>query len=494
MEKQVWLIDERGGLWRQEGEKKVPGEAKEAKKGYVATVLPTSDFHSHTFKLPLSTAEERFATVVEITMFEESGLDVAKEYVVSYTRHRLSYEEAWLVEAFAAESEKLQTRYGALAGEIGHIDLVTIPYVVYEGLYLSGDLKAEGNDLIVRIGESESLALLYKDGRYIAHRSLPTVASMALKGQVTPSVIMAMLAEKGLDASAYALEESLAMTAIRDALETAIDRIVQTVNHKRGIFGISSVDRIYLDFEGGKIPGLWTLFDEYGFAESDKRLLTCGGRTWPEAEVETCCALRYAEAAAEGRIEEPVNLTIFERKPAFLSTAVGRFVAAVAVAMLLVAGGGGYLTWRLDTLKQQRQGLEKEYGKIARRATEMKNRLKALRQRREALRKQVENGEREIDAYDEAADVMELIVASKLKRRQMIKDVDEALARERISAVSMEQNGSKRMAIEVLVPYKERDRVARFMGHLIDMGYTGVQTDLISLDKDVYRSVVEIVR
>jgi hypothetical protein len=39
-----------------------------------------------------------------------------------------------------------------------------------------------------------------------------------------------------------------------------------------------------------------------------------------------------------------------------------------------------------------------------------------------------------------------------------------------------------------------REKAARFMADMVKLGYTGVETKKIELDKDLYRSRVEIVR
>ncbi len=48
--------------------------------------------------------------------------------------------------------------------------------------------------------------------------------------------------------------------------------------------------------------------------------------------------------------------------------------------------------------------------------------------------------------------------------------------------------------MEILSDYEKRDRIAKFMKELIDMGYRGVGTEAIELDKNLYGSRVEIVR
>jgi hypothetical protein len=102
--------------------------------------------------------------------------------------------------------------------------------------------------------------------------------------------------------------------------------------------------------------------------------------------------------------------------------------------------------------------------------------------------------EQEVLAFDEAADVMLLLKDSRIKRRQMLKDVDEAMRHYALSAVRLDQNGSKSMEVEVLTHYGEREKIAKFMKRLSDEGYASVGTREIKLNEDLYQSRVRIVR
>jgi uncharacterized protein YoxC len=138
--------------------------------------------------------------------------------------------------------------------------------------------------------------------------------------------------------------------------------------------------------------------------------------------------------------------------------------------------------------------LQNQYNKIAAQTKRLKKRLDGLKNKKKALRADLEKREQAIDTYAEAVDAMALIQASKTERRKMVRQADDVLARYKLSATSVEQNGSKSMAIEILIPFKEREKAARFMADMVKLGYKGVETKKIELDKDLYKSRVEIVR
>ncbi|WP_353661785.1 hypothetical protein [Hydrogenimonas sp. SS33] len=483
---------ESGTLLRFDGETWSETTPKEAKKRFCAAMVPAELIRSHTFKVPIGTSEEKLSTTVEITMFEEGGLDLNEEYAIAYIRHPLDFESSWLVEAFAVESAKLHERFDALAKRTGHIDLLSVPYLAYEALYRYERADAAATELFLYLGESASYAVLCKEGRYIAHRTLPSLLSLATRAGVTVEVVEETLKTRGLEAERFGPDERLLLTTIQEEFEGIVRRIGQAVSHKRGIFGFGGVDTVLLDFGGAEIPGLWELLDGYGFEESRKGVVSCCPKLPAESQHEGVEAL-YLLAAFKKEVEAP-NLTIFEKPTPFLRTHTGLFLSAVAAALLAVAGYGLYLAAELGEQQREAERLQREYDTARKSFERLGSQLKQEKAERDVLQKEVKRKNLELMAYDEAADAMMLIEDSKRRRRQMMRDVDTALAEYRLSATSLEQNGSKRMRVDILTGYSDRDRIAKFMKRLAEKGYSSVGTDAIRLDKDVYRSSVEIVR
>ncbi|WP_456381247.1 hypothetical protein [Hydrogenimonas sp.] len=465
---------------------------KDVKKGFCGSVVPVDLIQSHTFKVPIGTSEEKMATIVEITMFEEGGLDLEKEYAIDWVKYPLDFESSWLIEAFAVSYERLHEVYDSLVRVTGHIDWLAIPYKIYEALYLYDKADASAVELFLYLGETVSYAVLCKEGHYITHRRLPSLESIALKAEIGVDALKETLRQRGLEKEKYGPNESLLITTIQDAFANMIERVTQTVNHKRGIFGIGKVDTILIDFEQETIPGLWELFDSYGFVESRKGTLACCEALEPSLQHKGVEAL-YLLAVAQGKLEAP-NLTIFEKPSSFWKSHTGKLVSAVGIASLLTAGWGCYTLVELKGWQERHADLEMRRMAVEEKSRHLRKRvLEAREEHDEAVRK-LKRLEREITAFDEAADAMMMIKASKAKRQTMMRDVVETLRKYALSATSMEQNGSKRIYINLLADYERRDRIAKFMKDMIDKGYGSVGTKTIELDGDVYQSGVEIVR
>lgn len=480
------------GLLRFDGSSFEKATPKQAKKGHCGSVVPVDIIHSHTFKIPIGTSEEKIGTIVEITMFEEGGLDLEKEYAIAYVKHPLDFESSWLIEAFAVAYDRLHELYDDAASVTGRIDLLAIPYLTYEALYAYDKADASAVELFFYLGEEASYAVLCKEGRYITHRGLPSLQSIALKAQVSVEALKESLRQRGLEREKYGPDESLLVTTIQDTFANMTERIAQTVNHKRGIFGIGSVDTILIDFEQETIPGLWELFDGYGFEESRKGALSCCETLEPSLQHEGVEAL-YLLAAAQERLEAP-NLTIFEKRPGFWRSHTGKFVAAAGLATLVTVGWGAFEQRELEGWQTRHADLETRLMEVEEKSKYFRKKLLEERAARDAVAEKLKEARQSIMAFDEAADAMMLIKASKAKRQKMMRDVVETLRKYSLSATSMEQNGSKSMKVEILTSYAKRDRIAKFMKDLVDRGYENVGTEAIRLDKDVYQSRVEIVR
>ena len=488
----VFYLGSGARVFEFDGTEFAEADYRRAKKGFCGAVVPPSEIRTHTFKTADESDGERLATIVEITMFEAGGLDIEKEYSIAYVKHRLNFDSSLLIEAFAVERTRLQELYGEAAKKIGRLDLLAVPYMIYESLYLQERVEKNGVDLYLYLCDDDSFAVLCKDGRYIAHRDLPSLVSIATKANVTVEVVKESLKNRGLDSEAYGADELLLLQTLQDTFVKIVERVAQTVNHKRGIFGIKGVDRLFLDFESAQINGLWELFDSYGFDESSKGTLE-PFKTLEPSQQHTGIEALYILTASQKGLELP-NLTFFEKKESFLKSHTGKFIAVTAAALVLSAGYALLKESELDSLKSENMAMAANLNSLKSRAAGLRKALAGEKKGLEAVAAKLKESEEAVMALEESVDAALLIEESKIYRREMAEDVNRAMAKERLLAASFEQNGSKRVEVEILSSYAGRDRIAKFMKELLSKGYRSVGTEAIKLDEDLYSSRVEIVR
>ncbi len=493
----VYLCEEES-VYRFDGRKLQVAPPKEARKGFAGAVLHTDLIHSYTFKIPVDTSEEKLAALVEIKMYEEGGLNIEKEYSIAFVKHALDFESSWLIEAFAAEQEKLHAHYGKIVALTGHIDLLAVPYLIYESLYAEKMISPEGADLFIYLGDTEAFGVLCKDGHYAASRILPSIASIAKKAGVDTLALRRLWKKNGVHTETYEAEDPRLVSTVSDAFSQIVDRIIQSANHKRSIFSFDHIDHLYLDFEGEEIPGFFEMFDLRGLQIESKEVLPCcKGEKVGEGSIHQVVEALYCAEGSTGDLEAP-NLTIFEPSPPFYRTYTGYLFIAGSIGALCMAGVALYMTWTLQNMKNTQLQLQQKHKTLEKQYLQLRQAL-ALEKKKYARLNEEMKSYRDIrDGYLMTFEAIGKIAKSHNERRRMLRDVDSQMGRYGLSAFSLEhnssteQNDSTRMQISLLSAYSERDRIAKFIKRMLQLGYKHVDTDAIVLDKTLYQSLVEV--
>jgi hypothetical protein len=188
----------------------------------------------HTIKLSDHLSPDEEQTQVESRMFEEQNLQKDQNYTIAYVRNPLASESGVLCEVYALCDEKAQDYFADVLKDISTIDLVVPGFMVYETLYKT---LPKQNDLFLYWGEEEAYAVIYQDGHYIAHRTIETLTTMAVEVGLDLAKLRLFLTQKGLIEENYQPEELNKFILLQERLAKNIERIVHTINHKRGLFG-----------------------------------------------------------------------------------------------------------------------------------------------------------------------------------------------------------------------------------------------------------------
>ena len=474
-----------------DGETLQPAAPKKTKDYFTAARLSSTSVRSHSFKLPEGTSEEKIEIQSEILMYEEGGLDPETDYKIASLAHTLETDTSLLIEAYALDEAQLHETFDKTAQKLGHIDCITPAFFSYEALYTFERLEPK-IDLFLYLDDDEAYMVIFEGGKYIAYRSLPTLNELAEKVNTTIGDIRETLGAKGLLDENYGRAEFLRMNQMQEHFSKIAERIAHTISHKRGIFGLDHIDRIFIDFDGGEIPGLLNLFDAYGFEEARKLTLR------PFEQVETAkqhhaIAASYILGVAQGKIT-PVNLTIFERKPHFLTTHVGRFAAVFALTVVLAAAYPVYATLVLDELNSEIDTLSQKERVLTAKTAKLSTELKNLKEKHAELKTQEAQTLERIKTVDLTVDTLAQLKNRQNDRQQMMFDVNAAMKKLKLSSSHLEQKASHSITVHIIAKYDRRDDIAKFMQILINKGYRDVSTEEIALEKNIYESIIEIRR
>lgn len=460
--------------------------ASEYSKCRSGAIVPISLLTLHTIKLSDHLSPDEEQTQVEIRMFEEQNLQKDQNYTIAYVRNPLASESGVLCEVYALCDEKAQDYFADVLKDISTIDLVIPGFMVYETLYKT---LPKQNDLFLYWGEEEAYAVIYQDGRYIAHRTIETLTTMAVEIGLDLAKLRLFLTQKGLIEENYQPEELNKFILLQERLAKNIERIVHTINHKRGLFGLTSIEHVYIDLEGKTIPGLENVFKAYGVDDLTITPLHSSAAD-PKEYHDLLCA-EYLRT----HIEKPVfNLSPFERTLPWFRRPGGIFFGAVASALVLsllsplvIYAMIASETSHQEELKSQLSSLEKETLSLA----------KTLKIRNTVLTEKKENTRilgNEISMINSARETADLVHEMQVKRQQFLVDSAVQMGQYHLGALLIEQNSSKAMRLHVIADSNRRDDIAKLMNGLYEQGYTDVQTQEIKLENGTYNSIIEVKR
>jgi len=456
-------------------------EFKELRSG---AIVPVSLLNTHTLKLSDRLSDDELRIQVEIRMFEEGNLNSEEEYTIDFIRHSLAAEESVLVEIFALSHIKANEYFGESLAKCGAIDYITPGFMVYGSFYPEATTK---NDLFIYWGDEEAYAAIYQEGHYIAHRSIETLASIAVETGLDLAKLKNYLSTKGLIEENYLPEELNKYILLQERIAKNIERIVHTINHKRGLFGLSGIDNCYLDFNGNSIPGLNSIFKAYGISELTLSPIV-RENTSPEAIHDAICSDYLIEPKGT------LNLSPYLRRAPWYRRESGKFVSIVGGTLLVVMIASIALGWMKSSAEEENNELTSRLEILKKETAELSSTLKknALRlKEQQAKSKAVEE---EISLYHGAEETALLIRDMHVSRAQFLLDTTAELGRYQLGAMMMEQNSSKTMRLHIVADNRKRDDIAKFMRGMYAKGYQDVQTHEIKLDDELYNSLVEVTR
>ncbi len=465
-----------------------PPTTKKAAYYSVAT-LPISLIRTHGFKVSKEISSEKLAIQTEISMYEEGGLNPDVDFKIGSQSIPLEHDESLYIESYAVEIETIRHKFDTFVKKNRLIDAIILPSLSYKALYAFEYLESQ-NDLFIHFGEFSAYAVIFKNGHYIATRSISTLSDLAEKLGISVERVRKLLSTKGVESDRYTPDELLQMHTIQEELSKVVERIAHSISHKRGIFRLDHIDRFFIDFEGSTIPGFLEMFDSYGHEASHKEVLDVFDAVAPGQKHDALNAL-YALGGLSQRYPL-VNLSIYERKPAFFKTHAGQFALVLILASLLALAYPLYAQLEYVRLQAEHAALKEEVSTMESMTQKLRATLKEERQKRDRLQEQYRTLIGTIEGYDHMLDALVDFDTEKLSRQEMMKDINLAMRRYALSSKHLEQNGSQSMRVHIITPYAKRDNIAKFMKHLINKGYSHVETQKIERDDTLYESLVEI--
>jgi hypothetical protein len=466
----------------------IPGDIKSY---YSASALCSSLVRTHGFKLPKSIPQEKIEVQSEIRMFDEAGLDPDTNFEITSSVIELENSNDNYIEAYATEEATLEKHYGNIAKKNTHIDFIFPSFLSYSAIY-AFELLDKKNDLFIYFDDDEAYAVLFKNGEYIASRSISSLQYIAGKLGFSIEDTRKFLTTKGVNSELYTPEEFLYMDKIKEELQNIVERISHSIAHKRNVFGLehNTIDRIYLDFEGADIPGFLELFSNYGYKDVDKNKLDI----FKDVEVgqkHLALSALYALGMAQNKYTAP-NLTIYEKKPHFLTTNIGHFSIVLACAIIVASIYPIYAMITLHQLETRTLKLKNDLYEMNKATKELQEKIVNAKKEKLELKNKKSSIGAHIDSFSYGFEALEEFDENTAVRQKMMKDVNIAMKKYRLSSKHISCDSNNSMNVQIITINRARDRIAEFMKELLLKGYKHVQTKKVERNKGYYESFVEI--
>lgn len=490
-ENAIHFINDVGALLRFDGVNLTPLKAIKERDAACCAVVPLGALRTHGVRIDKEIAPEKLEIQTEMSMYEEAGLNAEIAYKIASVSIDLPIAGERYIESYAVESAYLQERFGKIVSKISHLDWIVPAFLRYEALYAFEKIKRR-NDLFIYLGETESYAVMFKEGRYISHRSIMSLGELAQKVDVDLPTLRAMLIQKGVESERYEPADFLKMSTLQQELSKVAERVAHAISHKRGIFGFDHVDRFFLDFDGAAIPGFLEIFANYGFDAAQCLMLPDLAGIDPAQRYDALCAL-YLLGIVQGRCHG-ANLSIFERRPPFYKTHAGLFFATLAASALLALAYPLYALYTLEGLEERSQALKAQVSTMEAMSKKLQEKLKSVREERDALALEERRIHEEIESFALLVDALAAQRDQTRQRQVMMEEINRALERYRLSSRWMECNATRSCRVQIISEYQKRDDIAKFMKQLLERGYRRVETREIRRDEHIYESMIEVAR
>ncbi|BCD60872.1 hypothetical protein NitYY0814_C1658 [Nitratiruptor sp. YY08-14] len=454
----------------------------------IGALINSKKLITFTTKLPLTLQKEQLDIQVELKMYQEGGLDPNRNYVIDYLAFPIQQDNIYLIEAYALPQEVIEEQFGKIAKKIGFIDVLFPRFLIYKSLYAQ-EFTVTKNHLFLYLGEEEAYAAIYKEGKYIAFRSIESLADLASQCGIETAKLKSLLSEKGLKQENYAPEEMNIFDVLQERFYKNAEKIVYAINYKRSYFGIEQIDAIYLDFEGERIEGLEAVMMAAGMI-GDIVVQPLKYRDLSPKQSALALAIEYIENFE--KIDQKLNFTIYERKKPIYHYRSFQLLVFAAAILILFGAGTLFLYQQVhhfDELIAQKEG---EISKLRKKNQKLMEKLKQLRDQKKQILKRKKEMLHENELAQLTLSAIPMVEEGKKERQKMMNDIIEALYRYKLTTKSIDQNGTSSIDVDLVSKYEQREKIGAFIRYLLEKGYSDISTKEIVRDNSFYESLVKV--
>ncbi len=463
-------------------------------KLYTVSRVFYKDIILYSFKIPKSQADEDLSITVEMRMYEEAGLDVNKTYQITHLVKDLEFDDMYLVEVFAIDTDILKETFEKPIKKVKYIDYLALPFFAFETFYKNKILTTK-NDVFVYIGDDEGFFCFYKDGKYISTKSTYSLEEILEKLndkgiEIDFDKLSEILLKKGLDSKLYDSIDGDIFLELESIFSDILTKINNVALHNRNIFAFEKIDRLFFSTKYGRVKGFKEFVSGFGFNDVEIFDFNLFKQKQENNFLDTIvCSFGFDRYTDNSNAQ---NITIFQRPPSFMTTRTGKLVLWLVIFISILAAIYTYAYIDIKNLQEQRDILESKFQKIEKRARLYRKEIKKENNEIKEVKKGLSREDIVFKNIDFGVSELENLKGRDNRYIKFLKSVNLLLGKYRLKASKIEQSGRTKMVVDVVSGYKNRDDISKFLKALIKEGFLNVTTKEIKLDDNRYISEIEI--
>ena len=448
----------------------------------------------YSFKIPKNQADEDLSITVEMRMYEEAGLDVNKTYQITHLIKDLGFDDMYLVEVFAIDTDILKETFEKSIKRVKYIDYLALPFFAFETFYTNKILTTK-NDVFVYMGDNEGFFCFYKDGKYISTKSIYSLEDILERLndrgiEIDFDKLSEILLKKGLDSKLYDSSDGDIFLELESIFSDILTKINNVALHNRNIFAFEKIDRLFFSTKEGRIKGFKEFVSGFGFDDVEVLDFNLFKQKQKNNFLDAIvCSYGFDRYTDNSNAQ---NITIFQRPPSFITTRTGKLLLWLAVFISILGAIYAYVYIDIKNLQEQKDMLESRFQKIEKRARLYKREIKKENNEIKKIKQELSKEDIVLKNIDVGVSELENLKGKDNRYVNFLKSINLLLGKYRLKASSIEQSGRTKMTVDVISDYKNRDDISKFLKALIKEGFLNVTTKEIKLDENRYVSKIEI--
>jgi len=446
-------------------------------KGVYTSLIYFKDVFDNTFKLSADLEGEELLIKAEEHIFNESSLDLTKEYKINY--HFKKFDDYYLVDAFIAEAEVLQNRFAPFIKQVKYIDFISPAFFVFEEYYDIQNLSP-ANDIFIYFTEEDAFITGFKDKKFVFVKSLDKFSKLSAAVDLKKEELIKLLKEKGLNRELYENEELF--NKIDTFFSQFFMKVSNLINYSKNFYHIETFKHIYF----------YSDMEINNFFETYSPFWNLSGIELKKFEIESeydpfeYCAAVYN---AKHFNDENINFSIFLRPPKFYKTQSGQFIIFSIVVLLLVLSDAGYQYFVINQQENKILTLKKVLKKREKKLKLTKLYIKKYQNKIQKERKNIANVDIQLNDISSKIDYLYDIKTE----RPVFNEIAEVVNFTTINGlkiVSFDKNDST-LQLTVRTSIEKSELIARLLKRLLELGYKDISSKKIENRENSYLTVIK---